>query len=191
MTFGGGTGTGLHSRVAASLAALSLTALAACDSVLGLDPPTLDPCAASPCLDASSDGSVDASADARADAKSDAETPSGIRCGGGTYPESYCDDPTPLCCQTTTDAGGASYACVTDTSACDGYPIDCATDDDCPGSDVCCHFTSGMKCDGESSCSNDDLVCDPRSADDCPSGWSCDVVLVNDSQMSPYLGCSP
>jgi hypothetical protein len=33
-------------------------------------------------------------------------------------------------------------------------------------------------------------VCDPRSSDDCPSGWTCDVTFVNDMQTSPYLGCS-
>jgi len=169
--------------------------VAACDSVLGLDPPTLDPCAGG-CLDGGADVGADApvDADARADvsvdAKADAASQAGVRCGGGSFATSYCEDPTPLCCQTTSDAGVTSYACVTDTGACGGYPINCASDNDCPGSDVCCHFTTGMKCDSESSCSNTDLVCDPRSADDCPSGWTCDVTLVNDMQMSPYLGCS-
>jgi hypothetical protein len=163
--------------------------------VLGLDPPTLDPCTTSPCVDASTESGVDAHADAGVDAARDAKgdtgAQAGVRCGGGSFAESYCENPAPVCCQTTTDAEVTSYGCVTDTSACSGYPIDCATDNDCPGSDVCCHLTTGMKCDSESSCSNSDLVCDPRSADDCPSGWTCDVVLTNESQMSPYLGCSP
>jgi hypothetical protein len=182
----------LLSRASVSFVAVAI-ALAACDSVLGLDPPTLDPCAGG-CADGAVDAGLDAAADARADvavdAKADTAAPTGVRCGGGSFPTSYCDDPTAVCCQTTDDAGTTSYTCVASTSACDGYPIACASDNDCPGSDVCCHFSTSMKCEGESTCSNADLVCDTRSADECPTGWTCDVVFTNAGQMSPYLGCS-
>ncbi len=146
----GCTGSGLLSRAPLSFVAVAI-ALAACDSVLGLDPPTLDPCA-SGCtdgaVDASLDGEADAHADVAADAKADTAAPTGVRCGGGSFPTSYCEDPTAVCCQTTDDAGTTSYTCVASTSACDGYPIACATDNDCPGSDVCCHFSTSMKCEG-------------------------------------------
>jgi hypothetical protein len=180
-----------------------------------MDPPTLDPCtngcadasltldAAAPADDAS--GSVEtgtpppadgatadgATADGAADA---AETGpiNGIRCGGGTAPIIGCAGATPECCEIADDAGNVSYQCRANAGACEGYPIGCTTNTECSGSSVCCHFGSSIKCEPQSSCPNNSLVCDPNGpTDQCPSGWKCSVAFVNGGTTLPYFGCSP
>ncbi|MGO8993698.1 MAG: hypothetical protein ACLQVI_10240 [Polyangiaceae bacterium] len=203
--------------------ALFATSGAACSAVLGLDPPTLAACADG-CPDATTpvpDGSggssggdssvpidsatqntpdatpdavADAIADVVAEATPDSGPPTGVRCGGGGSPTVYCNDPTPLCCLTFSDAGSPSYACATDTSACTGYSIACASDNDCPGSDVCCFYQSGIKCEPEdtASCATA-LVCDPSapaSDDECNTGQTCSVAYLYDGGALPYYGCN-
>ena len=200
-----------------SLAALAVT-LTACSSVLGMDPPTLAPCLDGGCTDAPGrDAAIDSTADALdvgvdsdAGAGSDAGTdtgvesscgptdaapdaiPSGVRCGGGCFgPATYCTSPNPVCCQTTNDAGVTAYACTASESTCSGYPIVCATDDDCAGSDICCHFTTKMTCDTTTACPSQDLVCRPWMSIDCPTGKACNVPAVNAGVTSPYYLCQP
>jgi hypothetical protein len=167
--------------------------------VLGLDAPNLDPCVTAPCTDASvlvdaTPPTEAAAADVIAEAASDTHDAAdgglkGVRCGGGGYPVSGCTGSTPMCCQTTDDAGGPVYACTDTATSCDGYPIACASNADCGGNDVCCHFTSGTKC--ETSCSNTSLVCEPTGpADQCPNGWKCDGAVTDDGQPAPYFLCT-
>jgi hypothetical protein len=167
-----------------------------CAAALGLDAPTLDPCVvdAAACIDGSAtvdSGPGEAATDAPRESGIDAGPDSGIRCGGGTYPLTYCDPAgaTPTCCQTT-DAGVTSYGCVASDSACAGYAIDCATYDDCSGSNICCHSMAHMVCDSLASCPNADQVCTQAMSDSCPSGWSCNVYFANEGVESPYMGCS-
>jgi hypothetical protein len=162
------------------------------NAVLGLDAPSLDSCANGACVDAAgNDGAVDARGDAIADASSEKPVGVGVRCGGGSFSESACAGQTPVCCQTNDDAG-AAYACVANADACAGYPISCATNNDCAGTSVCCHYSSHIKCVGQTTCANDSLVCEPDgAADQCPAGWSCKVAAVNDGVTSPYFTCGP
>jgi hypothetical protein len=197
----------LRQRSAVTLAAVVVfaTAGAACNAVLGLDAPRLDPCAASECVDgtapssqdagpAAVDGAVSSDADAAfpdADAAPDTGPLIGIRCGGGSSPAIGCGADSPVCCLVL-DAGAASYTCDEDASACSGYPILCATNNDCAGSDVCCHYGSAITCVGETVCPNNSLVCDPAGpSDQCPAGWQCSVAFVNGSYTLPYYGCTP
>jgi hypothetical protein len=187
-------------RAAGSLPLVSI----GCAAALGLDAPTLDPCVvdAAACAEGSAPietgpGEADAvandvHADSAPEAGVDAGPDSGIRCGGGTYPLTYCDPAgaTPTCCQATTDAGVTTYGCVANDSACPGYAIDCATYDDCGGSDICCHFMAHMVCDSVASCPNADIVCTTAMTDSCPSGWNCNVYFANEGVESPYMGCS-
>ncbi len=201
----------------------SLTAgVAACDTVLGLDAPTLAPCA-SGCpdsgeaeaeggggsvdamtLDAASEAapeagaadgapdaasSGDASADAPADVASEQGPITGLRCGGGSFPEVGCSGATPVCCET--DWSTMQFACVTSEAACGGYPITCADYNDCAGSDVCCHFGSHQVCAALANCPNNELVCSASTPDACPTGWVCDVPWFDGGAQSPYLGCMP
>jgi len=191
--------------LARTVAALALT-LTACTSVLGLDAPTLAPCLDGGCADAPvHDAAVDSTADvldaatdsgpvesscAESDAAPDA-TAAGVLCGGGCFGATYCTSPDPVCCQSTNDAGVTTYACTSSESACTGYPIVCANDDDCPGSDICCHFTTKMTCDTTAACPTDDLVCRPGMPVDCPTGKACDVPAVNAGVTSPYYLCQP
>jgi hypothetical protein len=189
-----------------SLAALS----AACSAVLGLDPPLLDPCS-NGCLDATTlldagpiptgdaAGTVDASAPAEA-AAVDATPPGpivGVRCGGGSSPIIGCSGATPACCEVTSDAGAMAFVCSAGPSDCEGdggYPILCATDNDCAGSDVCCHYSTSIKCEKENVCGNPtgSIVCQPDgSADQCPTGATCNVAFIVNGTSLPYFGCSP
>jgi len=196
---------------------VSLAALAAgCAAALGLDAPTLDPCAGGGCEDVTSDvapgeaastqdappdvPSGDAAGDAHAEGSTDAAKeatgdgapPDGVRCGGGIYgTPSYCapGSATPTCCQTTTDAGVTTYGCVASEAACTGYAITCATYNDCSGSEICCHFSTHMICDAVSSCPNQDVVCDPTMSDSCPTGEKCTVYFSNAGVEAPYQGC--
>jgi len=201
----GGSSRSLASRQrrAVILAAIVLLATAAaCNAVLGLDAPHLDPCA-NGCVDGTAPGGdagsliidgaalIDAApADASFDAQPDQGPVSGIRCGGGSSPTIGCGPDAPVCCLVL-DAGSASYTCQNDTADCDGYPILCATNNDCSGSDVCCHYASSIKCVGESTCPNASLVCDPSGAsDECPTGWTCSVAFTSGSYGLPYYGCA-
>lgn len=182
-------------------AALVVSLGAACSAVLGLDAPTLNPCAAHPCVDGAVDAGVPDTAasdapvttqDAGAkDTGSDAGAIVGIRCGGGSFPLTGCPNVGDVCCETTTDAG-ASFDCRSGAAACDGgYPIYCSNNNDCPGSDVCCHEGLEIKCISENSCANSALVCEPDgSADQCPSGYTCSAALVLEGVTSPYYACT-
>ncbi len=188
----------------AGIACLVVAATGAgCSSVLGLDPPTLDPCTAGTgCLDATADVSADARVDASdagappdgADAGPSMEaapeaapdaakcawdgalpdaSTTGIRCGGGCEAVTYCTGATPVCCQTTDPTGQPLFACTSET-ACAGYAILCVNENDCSGSEVCCHYMAHMICDTACT-SNAVIACIPGSPDDCPAGKACDV----------------
>jgi hypothetical protein len=208
-----------HRSFPALAAALLAACGAACSGILGLDPPTLAVCAGG-CADgsaSSSDGSTssggdssipgdampesatsdvtpDSVADAIADVVPDRGPATGVRCGSGSSAV-FCAPPSPLCCLDFDDAGGPSYSCVSDaTGACPGYPIACASDNDCAGSDVCCFYHSGIKCEPENtpSCATE-LVCDPSapaSDDECNTGQTCSVAYLFDGGSLPYYGCN-
>lgn len=126
--------------------------------------------------------------DAPQDAAIDQGPIVGLRCGGGSFPEVGCTGATPICCQT--GSGSATqFGCVATEAACSGYPIVCADYNDCPGSDVCCHFNSHQVCSG--SCPNTQLVCSTALSDSCPTGWTCDIPWFDGGAQSPYLGCMP
>ncbi len=200
-------------RAALTFAVVIATAagLGACDAVLGMNVPTLSACASGGCADgaappldaggdattpgdASSSPDGSPSSEAGGDAATDAAFPDtgpivGVRCGGGSSPAFGCNAD-PECCLDLD--GGASYSCVADASACGGYPILCASYNDCAGTDVCCHFNSAIKCEPQASCANNSLVCDPAGpSDQCPSGWKCSVAFTTGSYTLPYYGCSP
>jgi hypothetical protein len=195
--------------------ALAAIAVAGCSSVLGLDPPTLDPCADTVCPDAAGDVTVEAGVDssdagptpdvlpggdaadggdAHAEAACvwDGALPdagnAGVRCGGGCYPVTICAAGQ-ICCQTTSDAGVTAYACATSESACSGYGIDCVNENDCAGSDVCCHYASSHTVCASSCPTDEYTACIPGSTQDCPTGKACDVRLVNAGVAAPYYGC--
>ncbi len=178
------------------------TAGAACNAVLGLDEPTLDPCA-NGCVDGAAPSSGDAApigSDGAAvvdatpppiDASPDQGPVTGIRCGGGSSPTIGCEAPSPVCCLEV-DGGSASYSCQTSAAACGGYPIRCATNNDCSGTEVCCHYASSIECIGEATCTNNALVCDPNGpTDQCPAGWKCSVAFTSGAYTMPYYGCTP
>jgi hypothetical protein len=183
---------------------------AACSAVLGLDAPTLDPCASGGCADGTAtgdgdvtlpknDAGVDAAEDAAAVDASDAQPVfddvvvtndgNGVRCGSATA-DMYCAPPA-ICCLT--NGAGPAYTCVADVSLCAGYPIECATYNDCAGTDVCCAYGSAMKCEPENTASCANLfVCDPTaSPSQCQSGWTCTGTLVrSDAGVTiPYDVC--
>jgi hypothetical protein len=189
------------SRPAQALSMVSLTLVAGCTSVLGLDAPTLDPCVLKACGDATTDaadtGAVpdahDAGAEAAPSCVWDGAVPdgsgTGIRCGGGCAPVVYCTGATPVCCQSV-DAGLTTFACTASEGTCAGYSIDCVNENDCAGSDVCCHYSGHMVC-AASCTSSADIACVPGSAQDCPEGKACDVPLVNEGVAVPYYACQP
>jgi hypothetical protein len=186
-----------RARLAAPLLVLALSPLG-CTSVLGLDPPTLAPCLDGGCPDAPMRDAATDAADAGAtesscetDAAGDVAPPPGVKCGGGCFGVTYCTSPTPVCCQETSDAGITTYACTASESTCSGYPIVCANDDDCPGSDICCHFMTKMTCDTTAACPSQDLVCRPGVPLDCMANQMCDKPAVNDGVTSPYSVCEP
>ena len=201
---------------------------AACSAVLGLDQPTLACAYTPGCADASAPGNdatvpvmdssgsssggdsttpIDTGSEGQAyDAAPDAapESPDGgedasssFRCGppGSTL---YCPDyPGAVCCLTL-DAGSATYSCATSSSDCPGYYIECASDNDCNGNDICCFYNSAIKCEPQSegdpgnSCANS-VVCNPSlpvSGDQCNSGQSCvPNVYKENGYPLPYDGC--
>jgi hypothetical protein len=173
-----------------------LVAVAACSSVLGLDAPTLDPCAGGTCADGAADVSVDAPAPEAAPTACvwDGAVPdaagTGVRCGGGCAPVVFCTGASPICCQTTSGAGVSSFACASSETACGGYSIDCVNENDCAGSDVCCHYLAHTVC-AASCTSGGDITCLPGSADDCPAGKKCDVRVTNEDAGAPYYTCEP
>jgi hypothetical protein len=114
----------------------------------------------------------------------------GIRCGGGCYPLTFCTG-TSVCCQTTS-AGVTKYACVANEAACGGYTIKCANENDCGGNDVCCHFSTHTVCDSDTTCAGSIIACVPGSpSNDCNTGKKCDVQLVSAGVSTPYYGCEP
>jgi hypothetical protein len=177
-------------RRAASLASAVIAAglAMACSTVLGLDAPKLDPCAEVACNDAAIDG-ADAS-DARADAATDSSVV-GLRCGGGSFGVTGCSAASPTCCQLTSGAG-TTYECRASATACTGYPIECASNEDCSGNGVCCHSATQIRCVGATACADDSLVCEPGGrTDQCPTGWKCTGTLTNAGIASPYFACAP
>lgn len=192
------------------LALLAACSGAACTSVLGLDPPVLDvglneggsdaPVTATDAADAgdAGDGSAagpesgaEAAADTGAscmDARYDGSGGAGVRCGGGCYPVVYCTGATPVCCQTTDGQGATTFQCTSSDTACTGYPIECENENDCSGSNVCCHYEAHTIC-AASCTSNGDIACVPGSADDCPAGEACDVPATNAGVQAPYFTC--
>jgi hypothetical protein len=182
--------------------AAGAAALSACSAVLGLDAPSLDPCASgsgavsAACADATG-GDVAANDAAREGGASDAAADQGpppanaIRCGGNGFPQSACAGQTPYCCQTTDDAGATSYAC-SGADACAGYEIKCASYNDCAGMEICCHFNARITCATQTNCGTDPLVCEPDgAADQCPTGQSCHVVSTIQGVPSAYWQCGP
>jgi hypothetical protein len=187
----------------------------ACASLFGVDdPPGIDPCAASPCVDVSLDATRDAPAidvgpapdasdvgDALQDADASVVSPELVVCGGNGYPLSICLDATPACCETVLSST-TDYSCVPTADACaagGGYPVLCNSNDDCLPSDnpeagakACCHFKSNMVCAPVSHCipsRTGVLVCDPDAGDagdasGCPSGTTCTRF-----SSSAYFGC--
>jgi hypothetical protein len=201
-------------RLAALASATVLACLAAtggCSSVLGLDAPTLDPCAGQACADATAEGSIEAGTegavevgtDAAADGDAgppgdagciwDGEVPfddGAVRCGGGCFAPTSCSGATPVCCQTQDATGELTFTCAASEAACSGYSIDCVNENDCSGNGVCCHYSTHTIC--ATSCTgNQDIACLPGSADDCPAGKKCDVVAKNGDAAVPYYLCEP
>ena len=75
-------------------------------------------------------------------------------------------------------------------TACTGYPIACVNENDCSGSDVCCHYLSHTIC-AASCTSGGDIACLPGSADDCPTGKKCSVAVTDGDAAAPYYTCQP
>jgi hypothetical protein len=194
----------VSSRATWLVVASLFVASAACSGVLGLDAPTLSPCADGvSCVDAStpdapssaSDGGVDAGtgtdANDATDASPDQGPLTGIRCGGGSFALTGCPGSTAVCCQVTGDSGATTYTCRNSAADCEGFPIGCTHDDDCPGNDVCCQQSTSIKCVGQSSCANASLLCEPDAeADQCPTGWSCAGPVTIDGVSAPYSACT-
>jgi hypothetical protein len=79
---------------------------------------------------------------------------------------------------------------VASESACSGYAIDCVNENDCNGTDVCCHYTSHTVC-AASCTSGADITCLPGSTDDCPAGKKCSVAVTDGDAAAPYYTCQP
>jgi hypothetical protein len=139
--------------------------------------------------------------DGAADDGNGMQPPNTFRCGGGGVgfpPPLYCRYTAEICCQTGDDAGRVEFACVGSRSACAGYPIGCANENDCALKTICCHYPSGMKCEPPSGpaatcpmgAQSGTQACDPVDSNECPQGSSCTVQLVNSGMPSPYMGCN-
>jgi hypothetical protein len=197
-------------------APFALAGVPACSSVLGLDPPSLDPCQGAigcseggttlldvyaPPIDQGTDAGPtgsDATSDAVTDAApvpdvvDDRGPVMGTRCGDVSMALG-CTGSTPVCCEANDgDGGPPTFSCET-ASNCGDYPILCASNADCAGNDVCCKAsgTGGFKCVGENSCSNGALVCDPAGpTSQCPNGYHCSATpLQADGTTLPYYLC--
>jgi hypothetical protein len=181
------------------------TLMAGCSAVLGMDAPTLDPCATQgSCIDATEgldalppEAAPDTGPPQDADAAQVCldtlpdDAAAGVLCGGGCYPFTYCTGGAPICCVSTDDAGVTTYACTASESTCAGFPFHCINENDCPGSDVCCRLSSHMVCDLPANCPGGQLGCVPGSSQDCPTGKPCNVPLVVDGATTPYSLCQP
>jgi hypothetical protein len=192
--------------------------MAGCSAILGMDAPTLDPCVSQgSCSDVTTgpDAPPLEAAEAMQDVTSEGVGPSdanppydadaapvcldalpddaaaGVLCGGGCYPVSYCNGGTPICCVSTDDLGVTTYACTASETACAGYSVHCINENDCGGTDVCCHFSSHMVCDSVANCPAQDLGCVPGSSQDCPTGKQCDVTIDVAGKPTPYFTCEP
>ena len=206
-------------RLAGPLVVLLAASGAACSAVLGLSAPTLEACADG-CVDGSApttdtglssddapdtfdgvalpDTSVAADAeasvespDAESDATDDPSIPDGIRCGP-TALGLYCQA---SCCLSLVGDGGAGYACAASETDCEnssGFPIQCTSDNDCNGSEVCCFFSSKITCDSTSACASAPLLCDPNvpASDQCSSNQTCTSGnLTHEGYALPYDSC--
>ncbi|HEY8089745.1 MAG TPA: hypothetical protein VIF09_17915 [Polyangiaceae bacterium] len=186
----------MRERFRLLVAAVAWVSTAACTSVLGLDAPTLDPCAEQPCVDATGEAAAEATlpeAGGEAACVWDggvAFVDGAVRCGGGCFAEVSCSGATPVCCLTQAGSGAVSYGCVASESACSGYAIDCVNENDCNGTDVCCHYTSHTVC-AASCTSGADITCLPGSTDDCPAGKKCSVAVTDGDAAAPYYTCQP
>jgi hypothetical protein len=110
----------------------------------------------------------------------------------------YCDPEggTPDCCETATDSSNPSFACVPKDMCGTGYDIKCTSASLCPGSDICCHYASGMRCEPPMMPASDcpggggvTQACDPDASGECASGLNCTLQLLNNTLPSPYWGC--
>jgi hypothetical protein len=129
------------------------------------------------------------------DAPPDGALDSGVLCSFTM--SNYCDSDSSLpdCCETPRDGAMPNFACVAKMTCPNGYDIECATGGDCPGSMICCHYSSGMKCvsptQGASTCPgmNYTQACDPNDTTACPANQNCTLQITNNGMPSPYLGC--
>jgi hypothetical protein len=190
-----------------------------CSTLLGLDPPELAACLEGTCADAQAtfgdaatgddDGAAVPDATEAADAPveaglrdaASAQPPNTFRCGGGGVgfpPTLYCRNTAEICCQTNDDAGNVEFACVGSRSACSGYPIGCANENDCTLNNICCYYASGIKCEPPAGTAatcpmgaqTGTQACDPKDINECPQGQSCTARLMNGSIALPYIGCN-
>ena len=194
-----------------SIAGLALV-LGGCRAVLGIDEPTLDPCAEG-CVDGSlesglvdSGGAVDTADGAPitdsavesappsdvvtlVEAASEAAAPTGVQCGPSAQ-ATYCTDALPVCCRKNADAS-VIYSCVSGVAACSAngdYDIQCSSASNCGTGQVCCHYGSAMKCESVKDClSGGDTVCDPNGISPCAAGSTCSRQLPS----LPYFACAP
>jgi hypothetical protein len=143
-------------------------------------------------FDATVDAPLDAP-DAIPDVALDRGPSNGTRCGPAAS-AIFCPLPQ-VCCLTLDEAGSsASYACGSSASSCGGgggYSIACTTNNDCNGSDICCFYSSSIKCEPQNTGSCTALVCDPSGpADQCPTGQKCTVAyIIGNNYALPYYGC--
>ncbi len=133
---------------------------------------------------------VDALSDAALDQSADAPQ-NGLACGFGL---SCGKSALPYCCETRDDAGAPVFGCVSSESACPGYYVECTNENDCPNNDICCHYSSGMRCESPGqtgSCPGGSAIqaCDPANSGECPARQACTMPLTIDNVRSPYMGC--
>jgi hypothetical protein len=100
----------------------------------------------------------------------------------------------PFCCESADDAGEPVFACVPSEQRCSGYFVQCATDTDCPNTQICCHYAMYIHCEqptgAAGSCpGGGDQVCNPSNKGECPAMEACTLHLRNENLASPYTGC--
>jgi hypothetical protein len=102
----------------------------------------------------------------------------------------------PYCCETADDAGLPVWTCVPSQSHCSaGYYIECANENDCNNSMICCHYSSHMSCENptqpSSTCPGGSVTqaCDPNNVNECSGGLMCMPGLQNQGLATPYWGC--
>jgi hypothetical protein len=134
---------------------------------------------------------------AMADAPPDSAPDAGVLCSSTM--SNYCDPDSglPDCCETQIDgAPMPTFGCAPSMTCPGGYDIQCAMGSDCPGMKICCHYSSGMRCESPSgsasSCPGSSVTqaCDPNITGECPNNApNCTLHLTNNGMPSPYWGC--